>query len=220
MQKSDSAIRKRQQISNANRMMFVWVAAVSAVVGIAAVLGLFLFQRLVFNEKILSKKQQTLSTLVANNKAVDGLEENVRLLNTNQSLLDVRAKPDDTPLQVILDALPADANSSALGSSLQNVLLPANNISIESLTVNPVDGESSGSATDGVMEFSFSVSAPASEINSLRELLKRLERSIRAINVTSQTIEMQGAKITLSVTAQAFYEPAKTIELKNETVKP
>lgn len=220
MQKSDSALRKRQQISNANRMMFIWVAAVSAVVGIAAVLGLFLFQRLVFNEKILSKKQQTLSTLVANNKAVDGLEENVRLLNTNQSLLDVRAKPDDTPLQVILDALPADANSSALGSSLQNVLLPAENVTIESLTVNPIDGEASDSTTEGAIEFSFSVSAPANQIDSLRELLRRLERSIRAINVTSQTIEMQGAKITLSVTAQAFYEPAKTIELKNETVKP
>jgi hypothetical protein len=219
MQKSDSALRKRQQISNANRMMFLWVAGVSAVVGIAAVLGIFLFQRLVFNEKILLKKQDTLSTLVANNKAVDGLEENVRLLNTNQALLDVRAKPNDTPLQVILDALPAEANSSALGSSLQNVLLPGDNITIESLTVNPIGGENDESA-EGTIDFSFSVSAPTGQINSLRDLVRRLERSIRAIDVTSETIEIQGSKATLSVNAKAYYEPAKSIELKSETVKP
>lgn len=218
MAKQDSAIRKRQQISNANRMMFMWVAGVSVVVGIAAVLIVFLVQHLLFNEKVLSKKQETVSTLVANNKAVDKLEENIRLLNTDQALLDTRAKPEDKPLQVILDALPADANSSALGSSLQNVLLPGPDITIDSLTVAPADSE--GATTSGAMEFTFSVSVPADKIDSLRDLLIRLERSIRAIDVSSLSLEMQGSKITMSVTASAFYEPAKTIELKNETVRP
>lgn len=220
MQKSDSALRKRQQIANANKMMFLWVAAVSVVVGITVVLSIFLFQRLVFNEKVLGKKQDTVSTLVANNKAVSKLEDNIRLLNTDQALLDSRAKPDDKPLQVILDALPADANSSALGASLQNVLLPGNGISIDSLTVNPVNDSSTDSTASGSMEFSFTVSTPAGQIDSLRDLLRRLERSIRAIDVTALTVEMQGTKVILSVTAKAFYEPAKTVELKNETVKP
>lgn len=220
MAKQDSAIRKRQQISNANRMMFIWVAGVSVVVGIAAVLAVFLTQHLLFNEKVLSKKQATVSTLVTNNSVVDELEENIRLLNTNQALLDARAKPDDKPLQVILDALPADTNSSALGSSLQNVLLPGPDITIESLTVDAVGAEGEVVSTEGAINFSFSVSVPADRIDSLRELLRRLERSIRAIDVTAMTLEMQGSKITLTVTAQAFYEPAKTIELKNETVTP
>lgn len=217
MQKSDAALRKRQQIAKANRTMFLWVAAVSAVVGIAVVLSVFLFQRLVFNEKILAKKQSTVSTLVANNKATNQLEDNIRLLNTDQALLDSRAKPDDKPLQVILDALPAEANSSALGASLQNVLLPGDGISIDSLTVNPIAEDSEAG---GAMEFSFTVSTPAGQINSLRDLLRRLERSIRAVDVTSLTVEMQGARVVLSVKASAFYEPAKTVELKDETVKP
>ena len=219
-QKNDSALRKRQQITSANRTMFVWVAGISAVVGIAAVLGVFLFQRLLFNEKVLSKKQDTVSTLVANNSAIDKLEQNIRVLNTNQSLLDSRAKSDDKPLQVILDALPADANSSALGASLQNVLLPGPDITIESLTVNPVGGDETETSTEGAMDFTFSVSVPAGRIDSLRDLLRRLERSIRAIDVTGLTVEMQGSKVSLSVTAKGFYEPAKTIELRNETVKP
>lgn len=220
MVKQDSAIRKRQQISNANRMMFMWVAGVSMVVGVAAVLALFLVQHLIFNEKVLSKKQTTVSTLVANNSAVGKLEENIRLLNTNQALLDSRATTDDKPLQVILDALPSDTNSSALGASLQNVLLPADNVSIEALSVDAAGAEGETSSTDGSMDFSFTVSVPEGGIDSLRDLLLRLENSIRAIDVTAMTLEMQGTRITLSVTARAYYEPAKTIELKNKTETP
>jgi hypothetical protein len=227
----DAALRKRQQIAKANRMMFIWVAGASVIIGVAAVASLFLVQKLVFNEKVLFEKQKTVSILNNNNKKVDELKNNIRVLNTNQALLDSRAQPDDKPLQVILDALPSDANSSALGSSLQEVLLKSNNITIESLTVDPVVGveasddattssSDSTASTGNVIGFSFSVSAPAGDANSLRELLLRLERSIRAIDITSMTVEMQGTKIVLTASANAYYEPAVTPSLKDKVVKP
>jgi hypothetical protein len=227
MQAGDPALRKRQQIARANRMMFLWVAGVSVVVGIALVLSIFLVQKLLFNEKVLSKKQETVRTLSDNNKVVGQLKDNARVLNTNQNLLDSRAKEEDTALQAILDALPSEPNSSALGSSLQNVLLPGDGIQVESLTVDPVAGSESVSDTEATIEsaantisFTFSVSAPSDKIDSLRELLRRLEKSIRAIDVQTMTIEMQGSRITLTANAIAFYEPTKSIELKTETVKP
>ena len=186
---ADPALRKRQQIAKANRMMFLWVAGVSIVVGIALVLSIFLIQKLFFNEEVLNKKQQTVKTLTDNNSVVDQLKDNARVLNTNQNLLDSRAKEEDTALQAILDALPSEPNSSALGSSLQNVLLPGDGIQVESLTVEPVAGAESttesGSAavsTENTIGFTFSVSAPSDKIDSLRELLRRLEKSIRAID--------------------------------------
>lgn len=229
MATKDVAIRKRQQIAKANRMMFLWVAAVSAVVGIAVVASVFLFQKMVFNEKILSEKQKTYSILVGNNEVVDTLKDNLRVLNTNQALLDSRAQADDKPLQVILDALPSDANSSALGASLQEVLLKSGGVSIESLTVDPVlglesssDSSSDATAVSGAntINFSFTVSAPAGKPDALRELLRRLERSIRAIDVQSLTVETQGSKIMLSADATAFYEPAVTTGLKDKVIKP
>lgn len=223
----DAALRKRQQIAKANRMMFLWVAGVSAVVGVATVLSVFLAQQLFFNEKVLSEKRRTVSTLEENNQVISQLKDNVRVLNTNQALLDTKANSDDQPLQVILDALPADANSSALGASLQKKLLNGKDITIESLVVDPVAGlESNGenggatSSGDNTITFSFSVSAPSGKADSLRDVLVRLERSIRAVDVSELTIEMQGNKILLSASATAFYEPAVNPGLKDKVVKP
>jgi hypothetical protein len=139
MQPKLVAIRKRTQIASANRMMFLWVAGVSVVFGVSLVAVIFLAQIIVFNERVLFEKSKTVSTLDSNYKNVtekDGLEDKVRVLDTNQALIDSKAKPDDQAIQVILDALPSDANSLALGASLQNKLLfGINGLTIDSLQV-------------------------------------------------------------------------------------
>lgn len=229
----ETAIRKRQQIANANRMMFMWVAAVSAVVGIAIVISLFLLQKAWFNEKVLAEKSKTASTLVENNKVVDELKNQVRVLNTNQALKDSMNADESEPVQVVLDALPSEANSSALGASLQEKFLNANGLRLESLNVDPVEGvESQGdssvedaSATDSTagenqITFRFAVSSDVNNASALKDLLQKLERSIRAINLTALTIETQGNRLVLTVDGHAFYEPAKTVELKDKTVRP
>lgn len=228
------ALRKRQQIANANRMMFIWVAAISAVVGIAIVSSVFLFQKASFNEKVLGVKAKTASTLRANNKAVGDLEKQIRVLNTNQALKDSMAPNQTQPIRVVLDALPSDANSSAFGASLQEKFLNDSALKIESLTVDPVAGVESQDAgnvenaasvseTDGEnheITFRFSVSSDANNATALKNLLQKLERSIRAIDISTLKVETQGSRLLLAVEGRAFYEPAKTVELKEKTVKP
>ncbi|MET0980243.1 MAG: hypothetical protein ABWX90_03245 [Candidatus Saccharimonadales bacterium] len=228
------ALRKRQQIAKANRMMFLWVAAISAVVGIAIVGSIFLYQKAAFNEKVLSVKATTASTLRSNNQAIPELEDKIRQMNTNQALIDSMAPNQEQPIRVVLDALPADANSPAFGASLQEKFLDNPALSIESLIVDNVAGvESQGSenienaaapaegeGTSNEITFRFSVSAVLSDASALKELLQKLERSIRAVDVTSLEIETQGSRLLLSVEGRAFYEPAKTVELKDKTVKP
>ncbi len=231
MQPKDAAIRKRTQIAKANRTMFLWVAAVSALVGFALVGSIFLTQKLVFNEKILSEKDKTVSTLKKNNDNVAELEAQVRILDTNQALIDSKAKSDDQPIQVILDALPSDANSLALGASLQNKLLAdIAGLTINSLQVDPVIGVESLSGDSSVQDTSTASASDQSQItfrfavsggeDALKEVLKRLERSIRAIDISSLRIESQGSNRVLTVQARAFYEPTRTVELKDKTVKP
>ncbi len=237
MTMQETAIRKRQQIANANRMMFMWVAAVSAVVGIAIVLSLFLLQKAWFNEKVLGEKSKTASVLTENNKVVGELKDQVRVLNTNDALKSAMNPSEDQPVQVVLDALPAEANSSALGSSLQAKFLNDPALTIESLNVDPVAGiesqtdenvqdassdsdTASGEGSANQINFRFAVSTKAGNADVLKDLLKKLERSIRAINITSLSVETQGTKLILTVDGQAFYEPAKTVELKDKVVKP
>jgi hypothetical protein len=229
MQPKDAAIRKRSQIAKANRTMFLWIAGASAVIGCAIVVSIFLTQKLIFNERVLAEKDKTISILTANNAIIPDLETQVRVLDTNADLQTVKADPDDQAIQVILDALPSDANSLALGASLQNILLAGiPGLTIESLQVTPVSGIESFSSdttsidasatglSDNQISFQFAVTGDEA---ALRQVLTNLERSIRAIDITSLRIESQGTKQLLTIQARAFYEPAKTVQLVDKVIK-
>lgn len=231
--KQDVALRKRQQIAKASQLMFLWVAGASVIVGASVVLLWVIGQKLVFNEKVLAEKAQTVATLKHNNSIVEELKDNVRVLNTDQSLIDLRTPADSEPVQVVFDALPATANSAALGASLQSdKLLGQPGVTIESLTVSPVagvedeggedDGDSSADdeSGDNAIQFEFSVSASRNNADALKDVLKRLERSIRAISIATLQVEQQGDRLVMTVTGEAYYEPAKNVELQDKVVRP
>jgi len=231
MASKEAALRKRTQIAKANRTMFVWVAAISVIVGFALVGSIFLAQKIFFNEKVLAEKDKTISILKKDNANVNELEAQVRVLDSNQALIDSKAKPTDQAVQVILDALPSDANSLALGASLQTKLLNGiNGLSLESLQVDPVAGVESLSTDTSVQNTSSAVSSNQSQITfrfsvkgneaTLKEVLTRLEKSIRAIDILSLHIESQGADRVMTVEARAFYEPTRTVELRDKVIKP
>lgn len=223
------ALRKRQQIENANKMMFVWVAGAAAIVGIAAVISVSLFNQITFRQSIINEKNKTVSTLQKNNKVADDLKKQIRILNTNQALLDTPRIEGSEPLSVILDALPSTANSSALGASLQQKLLAVDSVSIDTLVVDPISGvENSGEDTGAVssgnnaITFRFTVSTTGGNEAKLQQVLRNIERSIRVINLKTVSIEQQGTggKITMSAEGEAYYQPASTVQLKEKSMKP
>lgn len=229
MQPNNTAIRKRTQISKANRTMLLWVAVSSVVVGIALVVAFSLVQQLLYNERILAEKEKTVATLKANNAIIPELQTQVRVLDTNEALGSVRASDEDQAIQVILDALPSEANSLALGASLQNKLLSGiNGLTIESLQVDPVVGVESltdvatsgidASAVESANQITFQFTVSGSQ-DALKQVLTNLERSIRAIDILSLRIESQGSSQLMSVQARAFYEPTKKVELVDKVVK-
>lgn len=228
---SGVGLRKRQQISQANRMMFLWIAAVSVVVGIAAVLIIFLVQKIVYGERVIAEKNKTVSILEKNLKEVDALRDNVRVLNTDEQLSATRLNESDPPIQSVLDALPADANSTALASSLQTKLLAGvSGIVVETITVQPVSGAettqadetaaTTGETGSNAINFAFSVSADVNNTTALRQVLERLEKSIRPINVTGLSVEGQGSRVIMTVTGVSYYEPAKSVQLTEKVIRP
>lgn len=226
----ESSIRKRQQIFKANRMMFLWVAMASAVIGFALVISISLMQRIIYNQKVIGEKNKTYSTLANNNKKVSQLEDQIKTINYSSDVLKkLRAKDSDDPIQVVLDALPSDSNRLALGSSLQNVLLA--NIpgsSLESMKVESTAEAGSvkkSTATTGTVEnnsldVTFTLKINSGSEDSIREMLTRLEKSIRTFKVTNVKIEYSLDKMNVTVTAKAYYEPAKVVELTERVVKP
>lgn len=210
--------------------MFLWIAIASALVGFAVVASIFLTQKLIFNEKVLLEKNKTVSTLNANNKVVSELQSQVRALDADANLAKVKAAEGDQSIQVILDALPADANSLALGASLQNKLLAGiDGLVLESLQVDPVLGieslsdsdveSGSASATAGENEITFRFSVSGNQA-ALLQALTNLERSIRTIDITNLKIENQGTGQVMTVSGRAFYEPSKVVTLYDKAVRP
>lgn len=226
-----TALRKRQQITRANQTMFLVIAGVSVIVGFSIVLVIFLGQKIWFNEKVLIEKNNTIATLEKNINAVPELKENVSLLNTNEALRSTRLKESDPAIQSVLDALPADANSTAMAASLQNKLL--NNVpgvTLESLKVEPVSGietdqtaetiTTSGSTSTNAIGFSFSVSTANTTQDSLRQVLTRIEKSIRPFNITTLNVEGQGNRIVMTATGVGYYMPAQKLQLTDKVVRP
>lgn len=225
----ESSIRKRQQIFKANRMMFLWVAMASAVIGFALVISISLMQRIIYNQKVIGEKNKTYSTLANNNKKVSQLEDQIKTINYSSDVLKkLRAKDSDDPIQVVLDALPSDSNRLALGSSLQNVLLA--NIpgsSLESMKVESTAEAGSvkksttttGTVENNSLDVTFTLKINSGSEDSIREMLTRLEKSIRTFKVTNVKIEYSLDKMNVTVTAKAYYEPAKVVELTEKVVK-
>lgn len=230
MKQDTVALRKRTQITRANRTMFMWIAIASVLVGTALVVSFFLFQKLVYGEQVLAKKQETVDTLNHNLSVIDKLKTDVSALDANSLLLGARANDSDTALQVVLDALPSEANSFALGASLQNRLLGGidGNFTLESLQVTPVSGIETAIGDANVVDASGEEDAAQTQINfafsvkgdqpALKQVLKNLERSIRTIVVDKLLIETQADGLSMTVEGHAFYQPARTIELREEVV--
>lgn len=218
-------LRKREQIKRANRTMFLWIAGISVVVGVSAVLSIFLVQKILFSEKVISEKNKTVSTLKANLEVVDKLKENISVRNTSEALLSTRLNSDDSAIQSVLDALPATANSTALASSLQTKLLAGiPGVAIEKLSVDLVGGVETGPTEDaasvpGQINYTFEVSANANNYAALRQVLERIEKSIRPFNNTSVDVEVQNNSVTMTVRGVSYYESAKTVKTIDKVVK-
>lgn len=218
------ALRKRQQIDSSKRTMFIAVAVVALVSGIALVVSFFLVQQIIFHGKVVSAKQATIDTIKSNIAVVDELKDNIRVLDTNEALNSVRSSEDSSALQVILDALPSESNADALGASLQvRFAGEVSGLKVDSLV--PINSDSDnytandGSVGSGSSSIGFTMSVSGSA-DMLKEFLARLERSIRVIELSSIDIRAGSDGLTMSIIGQAYYEPGRNIELGTKVVKP
>lgn len=218
-QPKDASLRKRQLIDQSQRKMFLWVAAASVVVGFSVVVSWFLFQNIMYKEKVLAQKFTTLSRLQENNKVAPELANNIRVLETNTALNSKKANQDDKALQVILDALPASENTFALGASIQSKLIGGvDGVQLESFSVDQSVVDLKVSSNGNAEPIVFSAAISSDSATALYNVLHRFELSIRTIDIDQLTLEKADTKMTLTVKGHAYYLPAKTIQLVQKVV--
>ena len=242
------AFLKRNAINKANQTMFLVVAGAALIAGASVVGMIYLLRIYSFNIKVLTEQDKSISTITQNIENINDLKERLGSLETNENLNkeNLKSNADDGGLRVIADALPDSENASGLGSALQKkifsdgVTLDAFNIessdsnSLSTSASTSVSSESSN-IPEGVKDIQFTASISASfpnegspediknketaAYNNIVNTLQKMEKSIRAINVTSFKFERSINKFTLTLSAKSYYYPKYVMTLDSTKVK-
>lgn len=217
----NNIVRKQSKIDQTRQTVLYWVMGASALVGMGVVIIALLMQTMIYNQRVIGEKNKTVRTLTANIEAAKELKDKINKLNTNEELKAVQVSDSAQAVQSILDALPADANDLALGASLQDKLLKdIPGLKIQQIQITPTSGAGgnvAASNSENSITFSLTISGTP---DALQEALKRLERSIRAIDVVNITASTSGKELTMQISATAPYQPPALIELQSKKVPP
>jgi Tfp pilus assembly protein PilO len=217
-----TGLRKRQQIAQAGRTMFIWIAAAAVAVSLAAVALQFLFTQWTYNNKVVGAKYKASSTLAQNIKNSKELKNKVNELVGNQALASIRQEGSNNNLQVVLDALPSSPDMTALATSVQQAIVPRSGVSLESLApdIQSSDSEEGEAPVDSKdpVEQRFTIIVTGN-YESIRRFVGDLERSIRPMKV--ETIGVGGSEQSLRATLQVvtYYQSAKTADVTKKAVR-
>src|SRR6266496_2457262 len=214
-------LKKRQQIENAGRSMFIWVAAASVAVSICVVTVQFLYQQWSYDNRVLGAKYKAADTLKKNIDNSKKLQDAVNALVSNDALASVKTNPDDSNTKSVLDALPGKADSTALATSLQQAILNRSGVTIENITVPSEDPlTNNGTATSGTnapeatpQEMQFTIVVGGS-YDKIRSMMLDLERTIRPIKLTAVDLNGDDAAMTATISGVTYYQPSKSASIK------
>ena len=237
------AFLKRNAINKANQTMFLVVAGAALIAGASVVGMIYLFRIYSFNIKVLTEQDKSISTITQNIENINDLKERLGSLETNENLNkeSLKSNADDGGLRVIADALPDSENASGQKKIFSDgVTLDAFNIessdsnSLSTSASTSVSSESSN-IPEGVKDIQFTASISASfpnegspediknketaAYNNIVNTLQKMEKSIRAINVTSFKFERSINKFTLTLSAKSYYYPKYVMTLDSTKVK-
>jgi len=215
---------KRQLINKANSRIVAVTSGASFVVMFCLIGSYTLVGQLTYQNRVISAKKKALTQLNQDITSTKDLVTRYQAfvsgpINVLGGSPSGSGGQDGDNAKIILDALPSKYDFPALVTSLEKIFKDQG-VQIESIggTDDEVaQGSSSSSTPQPVpVPFQFSVSGNYGEI---KKVVSALERSIRPMQI--QTMQLTGSekKMTLTVSAQTYYQPEKNLNIRTEVVK-
>ncbi|HEY5806251.1 MAG TPA: hypothetical protein VIS56_02585 [Candidatus Saccharimonadales bacterium] len=220
-----NSFTKRSLIGKANSAIVIACTAAAFVLVFALVAGKSLVSQLSYQNRVIDAKKTALKQLEADLAARDSLEQAYKVFvvqdpNALAGSVKGTGDKDGDNAKLVLDALPSKYDFPALTTSLEKVIIG------QSLKIMGISGtdqeaiqESKQTSPDPqpvAMPFQVQV---AGAYTSVQGLVDVLLRSIRPFQI--QTIELSGSEssMTATISAQTFYQPEKSLEIKTEVVR-
>jgi len=216
---------KRMQIDKANARIVVYVSVAAFILVFSLVATKMLVSQATYQNRVIGKKRAAVNQLKTDISATSQLKVAYQgFVDTSQNVIGGNPKgagaQDGDNTKIVLDALPSGYDFPGLTTSLET-LLGSQNVKINSIAgtddeVAQSSNQSSVNPQPVPIPFSITVQG---DYTGIQNVLGAFEKSIRPIQVQTLNITGSQGKLTLNVTAQTYYQPAKSLNIKKEVVK-
>jgi Tfp pilus assembly protein PilO len=216
---------KRKLIDRANSTVVIVTSVAAVILVFSLVATKTLVGQAGYQNRVINEKHKTLTQLKSDITAANQLDNSYKkFTGTQQNAiggnLGGSGPQDGDNAKIVLDALPSTYDFPALVTSLQTMLSsqPVKINSISGFDDEIAQGANQTSATPTPQPIPFQASVTG-DYKSIQGVIAELEHSIRPIQV--QKLDLSGSqdKLTLNITAQTFYQPAKTLNITQKVVK-
>jgi hypothetical protein len=217
---------KRVLIDKANSSLVV-------ITGIAAFLTVFslvasktLFSQMVYQNRVLKEKHATVSRLRSDLVAGKQLQTSYdAFVGASSNVIggdsEGNGTQDGNNAKIVLDALPSNYDFPALANSLEKLITGVNGLKISSIAGTDdevAQSANTSSATPQAIPMPFTITVEGN-YQSIQSLISQFEHSIRPFQLQTMTLAGDQADLTLTITAQTFYQPAKALNIGSKVVK-
>lgn len=212
-------------IDKANARIVAYVSVAAFILVFSLVATKTLISQAAYQNKVIGAKRTAVNQLKTDIAATDQLKKAYDAFNsTPQNVLGGNpsgiGSQDGNNAKIVLDALPSSYDFPGLTTSLETLL---NNQHVQITSISGTDDEvaQSGNQTSSSpvpVAIPFTT-ITASDYNGVKSVIGAYEKSIRPIQL--QTLDIAGGqgKIALTITAQTYYQPAKSLNIKKQVVK-
>ncbi|HEY1835614.1 MAG TPA: type 4a pilus biogenesis protein PilO [Candidatus Saccharimonadales bacterium] len=216
---------KRVLIDKTNSKIVVYTAIAAFMVVFTLVASKTLVSQAMYQNRVISAKKmavsrlktdiQQTSSLTTAYEAFVGTPQNV--LGGNPTGTDAQ---DGNNAKIVLDALPSQYDFPAMASSLEK-LLTGQKVQIQSITgtddeVAQSADQSSSNPSPVAMPFQISVTG---NYKAIQNVVAAFNASIRPFQIQTMQLSGNESNMTLTMSAQTFYQPQKTFNVSTKVVQ-
>jgi Tfp pilus assembly protein PilO len=218
------ASAKHLQIDKANSS----IVAVTAVAAFVVVFAIFASKALIsqmnFQGRVIDGKETAVKQLKTDIDSTNKLASAYKAFtSTPQNIIGGNPQgsgaEDGDNAKIVLDALPAKYDFPALASSLEHIL-SSKNLKIQSISGedDQLDQTDQSSAQPQPVPMPFSISVQGS-YGAIKQMMQEFHHSVRPFQVQSLQFSGSQDNMTLTMTAQTFYQPKTEFNVTTKEVQ-
>jgi hypothetical protein len=215
---------KRNMIAKSNSTIVAVTSGACFIVVFCIVASASLLSQMSYQNRVISADNSALSQLKSDLRATKSLASAYNtFVNTPTNVLggnpNGSGPQDGNNAKIILDSLPSTYDYPALATSLENILA-SQGVQIQSISgTDQATGESSQSSsspTPQAMPFQVAV---IGNYAAIQNVVTAFERSVRPFQIQTMDLSGNQNQMTLDVSAQTFWQPAKNLNITTRVVQ-